>query len=226
MGQTHQSTDKSNKIRQMSSGSWYWVSKAVIRDYVPLIGFYAVGVYHFLASMVNESQCCFPSQKYIANRLGCGRSTVAGALKKLERSHLIRVTRRSRYHSIYHLLEVRGRAREPQMSAEKSSDDLQSDTNNTQLTISTNNVVSVLNRKSENATQEKSEAQMRGELLASDIADGLGDRGNMQLFLSYTRRFPETVLREALASAKQTPQRFIRKSRTALFVSLVRRYAP
>lgn len=218
-------TEKTPIVRTMRSGTWYWASKIVIRHYVPLIGFHAACVYHFLASMANESQCCFPSQKYIADQFGCARSTVGRAIKVLEKHGLIHVTRRSRYHCIYHLLDVRCRPKETQMSRLRTSDDSLADTNNTKLIRSTNNIVSDLNTERENTSHLGNGNQERQALLVSDIAEGLGDQGNARLFRSYVQQFPEQLLREALANAKQTPQHLIRKSRTALFVSLVRRYA-
>ena len=63
--------DKKNidYTRSMEHGGWYWVDKAVIRKYSGNVGFLALAVYHLLASMTDESQTCYPSQKYGADRL-------------------------------------------------------------------------------------------------------------------------------------------------------------
>jgi metal-responsive CopG/Arc/MetJ family transcriptional regulator len=44
------------------------------------------------------------------------------------------------------------------------------------------------------------------------------------MYLSYSRRFPESLLRKALGEAKEIPEEQIRKSRAALFNHLVRKY--
>ena len=64
----------------------------------------------------------------------------------------------------------------------------------------------------------------REELLALDLADALNDRKGLAMYLSYSRRFPESLLRKALGEAKEMPEEQIRKSRAALFNHLVRKY--
>ena len=64
----------------------------------------------------------------------------------------------------------------------------------------------------------------REELLAQDLAVALGDRRNLALYLSYARRYPESVLRGILGEAKEVPTTEIHKSRGALFNYLVRQY--
>ena len=81
-------TGENINAREMNAGEWYWVAKAVIQDYAPNIGSTAMAVYHLLASMADEKQCCFPSQKYIAQKLGCSRATVNQAVKTLADSKL------------------------------------------------------------------------------------------------------------------------------------------
>lgn len=75
--------------RKLKHGEFFWIDKAVIREYVPKIGAVGLTVYTFLASYADSRQKCFPSQKYIARHLGCSRSTVWRALEKLERHGLI-----------------------------------------------------------------------------------------------------------------------------------------
>lgn len=65
----------------------------------------------------------------------------------------------------------------------------------------------------------------RAELLAQDLAAALNDRGSLPLYLSYARRYPESLLRRALGEVQEMPARAIKKSRGALFNHLVQKYA-
>jgi hypothetical protein len=56
-------------IRSLTEGSWYWVNKIIVQEYIPKIGSRGLAVYSFLASLADTSQRCFPSQRYIAKRL-------------------------------------------------------------------------------------------------------------------------------------------------------------
>jgi len=63
------------------------------------------------------------------------------------------------------------------------------------------------------------------QLLAMDLADTLGDRDNLPLYLSYAKRYPEQLLRSVLGEVKEVPLNKIKKSRGALFNHLVQKYA-
>jgi hypothetical protein len=65
--------------------------------------------------------------------------------------------------------------------------------------------------------------QSRKELLAYEIATTLKDK-EISLFLSYTEKHPEEVLRELLDKVMATPADRIKKSRAAYFVHLVTQY--
>jgi len=104
------------EIRDLRNGDWYWIHKAVINDYVQKIGATGVIVYSFLASMTDSNQRCFPSQKYMADKLGYSRATVNKALKRLKDNRLICIEKVSRYHCIYRLLKIRCKADETQVS--------------------------------------------------------------------------------------------------------------
>jgi len=81
---------ENNNVRELKNGSWYWIDKIIIQKYVPKIGAMGFTVYSFLASLTNSNQSCFPSQKYIAERIGCSRSTVNKTIKVLVKCGLIR----------------------------------------------------------------------------------------------------------------------------------------
>ena len=139
------------QIRDLRNGDWYWIHKAIIQEYAPKIGAVGVLVYSFLACLVNKSQTCFPSQKYIAQKLDYSRATISKTIKALESFGLIKIERRSRYHLIYSLLRVRCKphfaskprckAHETQMSSRGNSDVNYVDTNDNTLTRIYNYVI-------------------------------------------------------------------------------------
>ncbi len=219
-------TTPRNDIRKMDDGGWYWISKPVIQEYVPKVGFLSICVYHLLASMADENQSCYPSQQYIAEKLGCCRSSVSRAVRKLKDQGLISSTGKARDHSVYQLLKVGSCTSATQMSHPRNSDDAPVDTNNTTLTrTNNNNVVSVRNSDQRTHSPNEFELQTKEELLALDIAETVGDERNPAKYLHYAKRYTESLLREVLSQVKQTPEEKIKKSRTALFVYLVNHYA-
>ena len=64
----------------------------------------------------------------------------------------------------------------------------------------------------------------RVELLALDLAEGLGDMEGLGLYLSYARKYPESLLRGLLGAIKEIPDVKIKKSRGALFNHLIQKY--
>ena len=104
------SSESKIQIRDLKNGEWYWVDKIIIQKYVPKIGAMGFVVYSFLASLADSSQRCFPSQKYIAERLGCSRSTVNKNIKVLIKYGLVKKERKNRYHCTYSLIEIRCKA--------------------------------------------------------------------------------------------------------------------
>lgn len=63
------------------------------------------------------------------------------------------------------------------------------------------------------------------QLLALELADALDDKKSLALYIAYSRRYPEKLLRKALIEAKDMPSTKIKKSRAALFNHLVQKYA-
>jgi hypothetical protein len=105
------------------------------------------------------------------------------------------------------------------MSTIANSDVGQDDTNNNNITRNINNI--------DNEGKEFSDfiTKTREELLAVDLATILNDRKGLALYLSYAKRFPESVIRRALGLVKEIPSEKIRKSRAALFNHLIQKYA-
>ena len=211
------------EVRDFSDGEWFWISKSVIQ-YAPKVGPMGITIYSLLASMADNEQKCFPSQKYVAEKLGCSRATVSRTLRRLESNGLVRIEKRNRYHCAYRLSKVNKALEitdETQMPHTGNSDLRQSYTNDNHLTRNINNIDT---ERTSDEREKEFTPKTREELLALDLADALNDRKALGLYLSYSRRFPESLLRKALGEAKEIPKEQIRKSRAALFNHLVRKY--
>lgn len=65
----------------------------------------------------------------------------------------------------------------------------------------------------------------REELLAYDLATALNDLPAFPLYLSYARKYPESLLREVLGRVKEVPPSKIKKNYGALFNYLIQQYA-
>ena len=196
--------------RTMQSGEWFWIAKAVMWKQHTVIGLSALTVYFFLASMVDEAQSCFPSQKYIANHLGCSRATVNRAIQKLAKHKLIAIEKKSRMHHHYFLLHINSCKSETQMLHVRNSLVSKVDTNKTNKQEINNNTVVCVTKEN---------------LLAQDIANLLNAQEHIKTYLHYAHTYPEDFLRKILSEVKLTPLHKIKKSRHALFTYLIHYYA-
>lgn len=70
-----------------------------------------------------------------------------------------------------------------------------------------------------------STCKTREELLAYDLAQSLDDFPGLPLYLSYSRKYPEYLLRETLSKVKDIPGSQIKTSRGALFNFLIQKHA-
>lgn len=213
-----------NEIRDLRNGDWYWIPKNIIREYLPLIGPTGIAVYNFLASLADKVQSCFPSQKYVACRLGFSRATISRTLKRLQAAGLIRIDKRTRYHCVYSLMKVktRCRVRETQMSHGCNSDVSPENTNNNKITRNNSKNVNGDKRILNSKSHKRIKPQTREELLAFDMAKGLNDFESYRFYLSLALRYPESLLRRLLGEVKETPQSKIKKSRAAFFNHLIK----
>ena len=224
------SNEQNFEVRDFNDSEWYWIHRTVI-PYTKKVSLAGIAVYNILASMVDSEQKCFPSQKYIGDLLGCTRSYVNRLIKSLELNGLIGIERKGRFHRVYYLL--RCQPLEPVHETTKQTEETQvlsivnqgvnhSDNNDNHLIKNINNI-DIDNIKT-GEHQKEFTPKTRAELLALDLADALNDRKGLAMYLSYSRRFPESLLRKALGEAKEMPEEQIRKSRAALFNHLVRKY--
>jgi len=65
----------------------------------------------------------------------------------------------------------------------------------------------------------------REELLAYDLAQALHDLAGFPLYLSYARKYPESLLRETVGRVREVPTSKIKTSRGALFNFLIQQHA-
>jgi hypothetical protein len=209
-------------VRRIKDGDWYWISRSILKEHASNIGLLALGVYHVLASMVNEKQSCFPSQTYIARYLGCSRTSVNRAIKILKKNRLIAVDKSNKHHCTYFLLEIISKNNTRHMSKFKTSPVSQNDTND-------NHITKYNNDEDEYSVEpldigKKKPRHSQYDMLAQDLAEGLGDMNHLNLYRKYALQYSESFLRRILSEVKQTPIHKIKKSRGALFTYLIHHY--
>jgi len=215
------------ELRDIKDGDWYWVNKSIIFDYAKKVKATGVMVYSFLACLTDKNQNCFPSQKYISEKLGYSRATVNRTLKALESNGLIRTEKLDKRHCAYYLLKVGchdmklpeqdGFTGETNVTPTDTSEFHQSYTNDNDLLIN-NNKIDIDSVKNSN---KGFNPLTREECIAHDLADSLNDHENIAQYLSYTQRFSESFLRGILGNVMEIPDEKIRKSRAALFNHII-----
>jgi len=78
----------------MRNGHWYWINRAVLKRYGPILKSSGLAVYNVLASYANaKSQMCFPTQKAIGDRTGLCRETVNRKIRQLRELRLLKLKR-------------------------------------------------------------------------------------------------------------------------------------
>ena len=141
------SNEQNFEVRDFKDGEWYWIHRALI-PYTKKVGLAGIAVYNVLASMADGNQGCFPSQKYIADLIGCTRSYVNRLIKSLEFNGLIGIERKGRFHRVYYLLKCQplgttahespNQTEETQVLSIVNPDVNQSDNNDNHLTRNIN----------------------------------------------------------------------------------------
>jgi biotin operon repressor len=217
------SGESKTQIRDLKNCRWYWIDKAVIQEYTPKIGAIGIAVYNFLASMADSNQKCFPSQRYIAEKLGCSRATVNKAVKVLEKHGLIKIEKKNRYHCTYLLLKVRCKAEETQVSTTGNSDVSRMDTNDNKRIKNIINIDKGENWAPKYRTFKEFRPRTKEEVIALDLAEELEDYKGLPLYISFAKKYPEALLRKVLGQVKEIPREKIKKSRGALFNHLVQK---
>ena len=207
--------DDTFQPRAMIPGHWFWLEKRIIREYQARVGPSAFSVYCFLASCVNRDQMCFPSQGYMANRLGCSRSTISRGLEDLEEAGLIRRGVGQGGRTEYHLSAI------PTPGAvDNGAGDCIGATDLSQSCTADVAQVGTLYKQEE---RDKNNI-VRLSSIAEEMAEALQNPEGIAIYEAYARKYPKEVLRRVLAEVKETPSWKIVKSRSHLFTYLLKKY--
>jgi len=63
------------------------------------------------------------------------------------------------------------------------------------------------------------------EWLAYTVAETFNDTDHLKLYLTYCQKYASHIIQRAFAEARSVPDEQIKKSRTALFFYLIKKYA-
>ena len=218
--------NEKTEIRHIRNGGWFWINKKVLKLFSRRLKSSGLAVYSVLASFANfKNQTCFPTQRAIADLIGMSKRTVIRRIKELRELGLLAVEKR-RGRCLYRLLRPKV-TKETQVGDKKYTREVTGgNTNKNYLTRINNNNndnknFSFLNFKAFKGFIPKT----REELLALDIARELNDPKALPLYLSYARRYPESLLRRVLGEVKEIKPEKIRKGRAALFNYLIKKHA-
>ena len=219
---------KNHEIRSTKKGNWYWIDKNILHQHGKRLKPSGIAAYNALASFVNsETQTCFPTQKTMAELIGVSRRTIIRKIRLLKELNLIRVEKK-RGRCRYQLLDPKTKATNEAQRCDKRhiSDATQGNINKNYLKRINNKNIDIKNFLNSNIkTLKEFRPRTREELLAFDIAKELNDLKALPLYLSYAKKYPESLLRKALGEVKEIPFNKIKKSRGALFNHLVKKYA-
>lgn len=72
-----------------------WMDRDMLKTHGAALGVYGIAVYMALVFFVNADGECYPSQKTIANMIGCGERSVRDALGRLKNLGLISISTRA-----------------------------------------------------------------------------------------------------------------------------------
>lgn len=213
--------------RDLRNGAWYWLDKRILLQYGSKLKPSGIAVYSALASFADsKTQTCFPTQKAIALILGISRKTVGRKIKLLESLLLIKAKRRS-HGCVYLLLALSPDAPKVTGGWDKgaTANGTPGHTINNQLTRINIDKAEIKKNSELKLTAIKGyKPSNPQELLAMDLAQGLDDQKSLAHYLSLAKGLPESLLRRALAEAREIPASKIKKSQAALFNHLIQKY--
>jgi len=219
-----------DSLRNLKEGHWYWISKAAFRSHAKTLGPSGVAVYNALAYFAHwKDQFCFPTQKTMAELLGVSQRTVMRKLQQLQQLGLVGIEKQ-RGKCVYYLLST------PEDMTQETPEGDKNDTgqvtggnaNYSDMKDIKNNKKrladkSILNVKKLTSGEFKPET--REELLALDLAEGLGDRQNLPVYLSYAHKHPESLLRQLLGEVLEMREENLKKGRAPYFHYLLKKRA-
>jgi DNA-binding Lrp family transcriptional regulator len=219
-------SNEKNEIRHIRNGGWFWINKKVLQLFGRSLKASGLALYNVLVSFANsKNQTCFPTQRVIAELIGMSKRTVIRRIRQLKELGLLSVEKR-KGRCFYRLLRPKV-PKETQGCDKKDTPDVTGgNTNNNYLTRINNKNIDIKNFSNLKSKALKGfRPETREELLALDIARELNDLKSLPLYLSYAKKYPETLLRKYLGEVKEIPIKKIKKGRAALFNYLIKKYA-
>jgi DNA-binding Lrp family transcriptional regulator len=219
-------SNEKNEIRHIRNGDWFWINKKVLQLFSRRLKSSRLAVYNVLASFANsKNQTCFPTQREIAELIGMSKRTVIRRIRQLQELGLLSVEKK-RGRCLYHLLKLKV-TKEAQWGDKKDTKEVTGgNINKNYLTRINNKNNDIKNFSFSSVKAFKGfRPETREELLALDIARELNDPKALPIYLSYASKYPESLLRKLLGEVKEIPFKKIKKSRSALFNHLVKKYA-
>lgn len=171
-------------------------------SYLPVLNETEIRIYLVLLSQSDSDDRNHPMRSLgLAKELGVGFKTINRALKRLERLGLI-----SRWPTKNNYIASRIQIRYPGKEKEQAAG-------------------STAVPRIGQLEVPSPDIQARRDLLIQDIGRILGDFGNLSLYRALCRIYTEPAIRQALSEVRQTPDSQIKKSKTALFLYLLKKHA-
>lgn len=204
---------------------WFSMPKELFRRFSLVLGLEGLAVYSLLASYVKENAICKLDSKKISHKLGCRELVVYKALRKLENLHLIRPKPFPSGTTGYQILWLPPWGKlcgKTVLKISKKSAPYRYDYS-----------IETLREKIDDDIEGSGDKliflnymnPIDQTQLAYELAEALNDQEAIQMYLAYTQRFPEDLLREILTKVLAVPDYKIRKTRGALFNYLIQQHA-
>ncbi len=243
------------KIDETKQKDWWApVWKGLVMD-ADAVHFHAMGnaVWLFLYFLVNANRSTgvlMRRTRTISSEMGLPRSTTfrwlkilrtGGYIETLSSGHslTIQIRKWRPVGDVPKLGREKSQFRDPRSAKSETSDMPQKSANMAQVreesgtprapndnTIKENILKSDIDRlKIDFRKLCPSACKTREELLAFDLAEALHDLPGFPLYLSYARKYPESLLRETMGRVREVPPGKIKTSRGALFNFLIQRHA-
>ena len=171
-------------------------------SYLPVLNETEIRIYLEFLSQTDSVETTRSLRPWgLAKELGVGLKTINRALKRLERLGLI-----SRWPTKNNYIASRIQIRYPGKEKEQAAG-------------------STAVPRNGHFEAPLPDIQARRDLLVQDIGRTLGDFGNLSLYRALCRIYTEPAIRQALSEVRQTPDSQIKKSKTALFLYLLKKHA-
>ena len=216
---------KSNK-KKSSEAKWFSLPQALFRLFSSNLGVTALAVYSLLAAYADENFRSRLEYHKISRKLGCTKLEAIMALHTLENLHLIKAEPQNSRTKSYQLLwnppwgKVCGKpCGKPEPKQEKK-------TRTYRFVYSQENIFDIDIEGPVNKLRFLNNMSQTDETqFAYELAEALNDQEAIQMYIAYTNRFPEPLLREMLVKVLSVPDHKIRKTRGALFNYLIQQHA-